>query len=233
MATSTSASTTACQNGSNSSRPGEREPPKPGTGAGRMSTTLAPRSTHPLQLLDRLLDDRQADDRRGEDPVLVVEGPLSWSHWLSEWITTWISSGSSRSRSSSRLASVGNIRDRSMPCSSISWRRGAGLAEGGDAPHRLADELPVRLALRVAVPEVVLLGPGPGHDLEGRVRDVLADRALDDDLGAAVEVDVVHCAPVPVGQVPGEGVLGLVEVVVGVEDREVQRASHGPTIRSL
>ena len=30
----------------------------------------------PLELLDRLLDDRERDDRRGEDPVLVVELPL-------------------------------------------------------------------------------------------------------------------------------------------------------------
>ena len=40
-----SCSTTFSQNGSNSGRPNERGPRKPGTGAGRMSTTLAPRST--------------------------------------------------------------------------------------------------------------------------------------------------------------------------------------------
>ncbi len=45
MATSTSCSTTFCQNGSNSGRPNERGPRNPGTGAGRMSTTFAPRST--------------------------------------------------------------------------------------------------------------------------------------------------------------------------------------------
>jgi len=42
-----SASTTACQNGSNSGNPNEREPPYAGTGAGRMRMVLAPRSrTH-------------------------------------------------------------------------------------------------------------------------------------------------------------------------------------------
>ena len=40
-----SLSTTACQNGSNSSKAKDREPPKPAAGAGRMSTVLAPRST--------------------------------------------------------------------------------------------------------------------------------------------------------------------------------------------
>ena len=45
MATSTSCSTPFSQNGSNSGSPNERGPRKPGTGAGRMSTTRAPRST--------------------------------------------------------------------------------------------------------------------------------------------------------------------------------------------
>ena len=40
-----SCSTTFSQNGSNSGRPNERGPRKPGTGAGRMSTARAPRST--------------------------------------------------------------------------------------------------------------------------------------------------------------------------------------------
>ena len=45
MVTSTSSSTTRCQNGSNSSRPNERGPLYPGTGAGRIRMALAPRST--------------------------------------------------------------------------------------------------------------------------------------------------------------------------------------------
>ncbi len=45
MPTSTSCSTTFAQNGSNSGRPNERGPRSPGTGAGRISTARAPRST--------------------------------------------------------------------------------------------------------------------------------------------------------------------------------------------
>jgi hypothetical protein len=45
MATRMSCSTTLSQKGSNSGRPNEREPRKPGTGAGRISTARAPRST--------------------------------------------------------------------------------------------------------------------------------------------------------------------------------------------
>ena len=46
-------------------------------------------------------------------------------------MTAWVSSGSSRIRSSTRLARVGNIRARSMPCSSISWSRAAGSRKAG------------------------------------------------------------------------------------------------------
>ena len=48
-------------------------------------------------------------------------------------MTAWISSGSSRMRSSTRLASVGNMSARSMPCSSISSTRGAGSRKAGIA----------------------------------------------------------------------------------------------------
>ena len=42
--------------------------------------------------------------------------------------------------------------------------------------------------------EVLLLGPGPGDDVEGRVGDVLADRAAQNDLRAALDLDVVDGA---------------------------------------
>ena len=45
MPTTTSASCTSSQNGSNSGRANERGPVKPGTGAGRMRMILAPRSS--------------------------------------------------------------------------------------------------------------------------------------------------------------------------------------------
>src|ERR1700756_967298 len=57
---------------------GHRERPRATEPGDRSRTDQdATRTTldRPLQLLDRLLDDRQRDDRRGEDPVLVVEAP--------------------------------------------------------------------------------------------------------------------------------------------------------------
>jgi hypothetical protein len=71
---------------------------------------------------------------------------------------------------------------------------------------------------------VRLLRAGPGDDLERRVGDVLADGALDDDLGAAPHLDVVDHALVPVREELRQRVPGLVHVVVGVEHLEVQRA---------
>ena len=48
-------------------------------------------------------------------------------------MTAWMASGSSRMRSSSRLASVGNMRARSRPCSSISSMRASGSRNAGMA----------------------------------------------------------------------------------------------------
>ena len=54
-------------------------------------------------------------------------------HWLSAWTTTWVATGSSVRRSSSRLASVGHIIARSMPCSSIIMTRASGSKNAGGA----------------------------------------------------------------------------------------------------
>ena len=81
---------------------------------------------------------------------------------------------------------------------------GRGVPEGRDGAHGLAEDLPAALAVGVADAEVVLLGPRAGHDVEGRVGDVVADLAADDDLGPALDVDVVDGALVPVGQELGE-----------------------------
>ena len=88
----------------------------------------------PLQLLDRLLDDGQGDHRRGEDAVLVVEAPD-----LVEPLVQRMHDDVDRdrivgSRSSIRLASVGNISERSRPSSFIFSRRGPGSKNAGIAP---------------------------------------------------------------------------------------------------
>lgn len=92
---------------------------------------------------------------------------------------------------------------------------------------RLTDQLAERLALRVADAEVLLLGAGPGHHLEGGVRDVVADHSTDGDLRPTPHLDVVDGALVPVGKVASERIPRLVQVVVGVEDQEVTLTGHG------
>ena len=101
---------------------------------------------------------------------------------------------------------------------------GLGVAEGGNGLHRLAHDLAVALAA-AAVPEVFLLGTGPGDDLERRVGDVVADDVADHDLGPAADVDVVDDALAVVRQELGQRFFGLVEVVVGVEHRIGQLAA--------
>ena len=60
MATRMSCSTTFSQNGSNSGSPNDRDPRKPGHGRRPDQHDTGAALDDPLELLDRLLDDRQA-----------------------------------------------------------------------------------------------------------------------------------------------------------------------------
>ena len=222
-----SASWTACQNGSNSSKPNDREPPQPRDRGGADEDRAGAPLDHPLELLDRLLDDGEGDDRRGEDAVLVVERPRL-VHPLVEGVDHRVDE--LRVVAHPLLEQAGERREHEGPVDAELVHQldaGRGLAEGGDALHRLTDDLAIRLALRVADAEVLLLGPRSGHDLEGRVRDVLADLAPHHDLGPAPDLHVVDGPLVAVREVAGERILRLVQVVVGVEDGELAHTGHG------
>jgi hypothetical protein len=72
--------------------------------------------------------------------------------------------------------------------------------------------------------ELDVFGPGGRRrvlepELERGVRDVLADLVLDRDLRPPVDLHVLDQAGVPLREVPREGILRLVHVVVGVEHR--------------
>ena len=170
---------------------GQRERPRaaePGHRRGADQDGAGTALDRPLQLLDRLLDDGQGDHRGGEDAVLVVEAPH-----LVEPLVERVDDDVDRdrivgSRSSIRLASVGNISERSRPSSFIFSSRGRGLEERRNGAHRLTEEFALALAVGVAELEVLLPGARLGDHREGGVRDVVADLALQRDLGAAVDL---------------------------------------------
>ena len=86
------------------------------------------------------------------------------------------------------------------------------------AEHRLEVD-----PVLVATAEVVLEAAGLGDGIEGRVRDELVDPAADEQAPLAVDLGPLHA---PLGHrgvdEAGEGVLGLVVVVVGVEGAEAE-----------
>ncbi|MEZ5168856.1 MAG: hypothetical protein R2695_21105 [Acidimicrobiales bacterium] len=84
----------------------------------------------------------------------------------------------------------------------------------------------VHPAVDVLATEVVLEAPGFGHRVEGGVRDELVDPAADQEPPLAVDLGPLHAALLHLRiDVPDEGVLGLVVVVVGVE-REEGKLAH-------
>jgi hypothetical protein len=185
---------------------------------------------HPLQLLDGLLDDGQGDHGGGEDPALVVELP-GLVHPLVQGVDGGVEEVRVVLHPLLDHAGERGEHQRAVEALLVHELEARGrLPERRRRLDRLAEQLAAALPLRVADPVVLLLGARPRHHLEGRVRDVLGDPAAHRQLGATVlQLHVLDGAAVPVGQVPGERLRGLVEVVVGVEDRDAGRCSHrGP-----
>ena len=91
----------------------------------------------------------------------------------------------------------------------------------------LAEDLLERAALRVLRAEVAVERPGPADRVVGGVRDELQQLAADDQRAAPVHVDPAHRAAVLPVEMAGEGVLGLVIVLVGVEQPVVEPGRSG------
>ena len=192
----------------------------------------APRLTHPFQLLDGLLDDGQGDHRGGEDAVLVVEAPH-----LVEPLVERVDDDVNRDRIVAQplLDQAGQRREhqRAVDAQLVhELKARSGLEERRDGPHRLTEEFALALAVGVAELEVLLPGARLGDHREGRVRDVVADLAADRDLGAAVDLHVLDDVLVLLGQVLGQRLWRLVEVVVRVEQRKrdvdpMRQLAHG------
>ena len=202
---------------------GQRERPR-ATEAGhrRRADQDATRTAldRPFQLLDRLLDDRQGDDRGGEDAVLVVEAPD-----LVEPLVQRMDQDVDGDRVVAQplLEQAGQRREhqRAVQAQLVHLLQArAGLEERRDRAHRLTEQLALGLAVRVAELEVLLPGARPGDDLEGRVGNVVADLAADRDLGAPVDLHVLDEVLVLLGQELGQRLRRLVEVIIRVKERK-------------
>jgi hypothetical protein len=162
MATSTSFSTTFFQNGSNSGQ-AERARAAEARHRGRADEDhLGAALEHPFELLDGPLHDGQRDDRGGEDPVLVVEGP-----GLVQPLVQRVDDRRDELRvvPHALLDQAGQGGEHQRPVDALLVHQldpGRRLAEGRDGPHRLAEDLPAALALGVADAEVLLLGARAG-----------------------------------------------------------------------
>src|ERR1035437_6853748 len=114
------------------------------------------------------------DHRRGEDAVLVVEGPRL-VHPLVQCVNGGVDQFGIVAQALLEEAGQGGEHEGLVEPELVhDLEPRARLPECGDGLHRLADDLPGRLALGVAAPEARLLGSGPRDHVEGRVRDVLA-----------------------------------------------------------
>ena len=218
MPTKTSWCTTRSQNGSNSGSANDRGPRKPGTGAGRIRIAAGTALDAPLELLDRLLDDRQRDHRSGEDAVLVVESPH-----LVEPLVERVDDDVDGDRivGETLLDEAGQRREhqRAVDAELVHHLEArSGLEEGRDGAHRLAEQFALALAVGVAELEVFLPRARLGDDRERRVRDVVADLAPQRNLGAAVDLDVLDEVLVLLGEELGHRLRRLIEVVVRVKN---------------
>ena len=190
MTTSTPASTTRFQNGSNSGRANERGTVQSGNRGRPNQDRAGTPFEHPVQFFDRLLDDRQGDDRSGEDPALEVERPCLIQP-LVQGVDDRVCRFGVIPEPLLDQAGQRRVHHRLVDALFVEQRQpGSRLTHRGGCLDRLAQDLPVALAFRVAVVEVVLLGARRGDLIEGRVGNVIADLPQGGDLRAAVDLDV-------------------------------------------
>ena len=182
----------------------------------------------PLQLDDRPVGVGQRQVRRTEDAVLVGEAPVLLDPAVE---------GGERRRQRGQVVLqellVEHAEGREQPDGLEpelvhAGQAGLGLPVLGADRLPLAEELQRRLPVGVA-PEVVVHRPGLGDGVEGGVGDGAADRAAHH-----VVLPAVDLAPLDAPrrhrrvQVAGEGVEGLVVVVVTVERRVAELCHSVP-----
>ena len=184
-----------------------------------------PRGEYPVDLGDGLGRVGEGEHRGGEQaaiavepPVLVqpqVEGPeggVQGRQVMAEGLLHADAEGGKQERTLEALSVHQGQAGIPIPVAGVV---GEGLEVAEHGGHVAA--------LGVAPPEVVLEAARAGDRVEGGVRDELVDPATDQQALPAVDHGPLHAA-LRHGRVDvaGEGVLGLVVVVVGVEGPEVR-----------
>ncbi len=146
---------------------GQRERPRapgsPGTGAGRTRMILAPRSVTHSSSSIAFSTIGQRDHGRGEDAVLVVEGPRL-VHPLVEGVDHDVGGLGIVAEALLHEAGEGGPHERPVEAELVhQLEPRGGLPEGRRCLDGLAHDLAAGLALGVADLEVLLLGARRGH----------------------------------------------------------------------
>ena len=174
----------------------------------------------------RRVDLGQIDDRSGEHPVVIVEGPVFGDPLVQgvddrerqlRVVCTGVFDETAEGRVDQRLDDTLAVEFGDPVL---------GVACGCGCLDRLALHLAECLTLGVLACEELLVRARGGDPFEGRVRDEVGDLVVDDDPGLRAELGVLHRACVTVGQVLRQRVGRLVHVLIGVEDWRVTELVH-------
>ena len=186
----------------------------------------------PLQLAQRPVDVRQAQIQGGEQALLVgeapvvvepaVEGPKSGGDGPYVVFQAGLHAHAQGGEHEAPAQPLGVHEGQALVAVSVGRADGVELAEG------LA-----HVAGRGLGPEVLVEDAGLGHRVEGGVGDEPVDAPGHDQPLLAPDVGPLHAALGHLGvDVAGEGVGGLVVVVVGVES-EILEVGHKPILACL
>ena len=179
----------------------------------------------PFDLLDRLVEVRQGEERDGEDAVVVGEAPVVVEPAVEgpEDVDGRLGVGLHRAFHADALR-------REQPCRLDALlvhaaQPGVAVEPFGVLVGVLARQLVAQTGLVAPAGEVLVEGPGPGPHVHvaGAGQDRMDPVVVGEDVAGfavAVEVDEPHASVRELGvAVAGEGLAGLPIVVVGVEDR--------------
>ena len=183
----------------------------------------------PLQLAQRPLDVHQAQVQGGEQALLVGEAPVVVQPAVERPERGGDGPDVVLQAGLHAHAQSGEHEASAQPLGVHEGQPLVAVAVGGADGVELAEGL-AHVAGRGLGPEVLVEDAGLGHRVEGGVGDEPVDAPGHDQPLLAPDVGPLHAALGHLGvDVTGEGVGGLVIVVVGVES-EIPEVGHGPIL---